>query len=76
MVLLEQNDVIIRNESMGGGGGGLCKIKDKTVFFVDTDASSAEMAVICAQAVAEEIDIEAVYIKPQIRDFLEKHSRV
>ena len=73
LLLLEQNSVAIRSEAMGGGGGGLCKIKGKTVVFVDTEALSTEMAAICARAVRETIDIEKVYIKPGVRDFIEKH---
>ena len=73
LVLLEQNGVVIRNEAMGGSGGGLCKIKDKRVFFVDTEGQAVDMAVICARAVHEMVDIEAIYIRPQIRDFLERH---
>ena len=73
LVLLEQNGVTIRSEPMGGRGGGLCKIKDKSLFFVDTEAQAADMAVICARSVHETVDIEGIYIRPQIRDFLERH---
>lgn len=73
LVLLEQNSVTIRSEAMGGRGGGLCKIKDKSLFFVDTEAQTADMAVICARAVHETVDIEKIYIRPQIRDFLERN---
>jgi hypothetical protein len=73
LALLEQNNVTVRMEAMGGGGGGLCKIKDKKVFFVDTEASAADMAASCAQAVNEIVDIEKVYIRPQVRDFVEKN---
>ena len=74
--LLEQNGVVVRRQSLGGGGGGLCKIKDKTVFFVDTECSATEMAVICARAVNETLDAESVYIKPQVRQFLEKYCNI
>jgi hypothetical protein len=73
LVLLEQNGVTIRSEPMGGGGGGLCKIKDKSLFFLDTQAQATDMAVICARAVHETVDIEKIYIRPQIRDFLERN---
>jgi len=75
LALLGQNNVTIRSEPMGGAGGGLCKIKDKQLFYVDTEAHSAEMAVTCAQAVNEIMDIESIYIRPQIRDFLEKNRQ-
>ncbi len=71
LALLEHNGVSIRNEPMGGAGGGLCKMKDKEVFFVDAEATTAEMVVICAGAVRETVDIEKIYIRPQVRAFLE-----
>ena len=71
LALLEQNDVTIRTDALGGGGGGLCKIKDKTIFFVDTQSPTAENAEICAGAVAELIDIETIYIRPEVREFIE-----
>jgi hypothetical protein len=74
LALLEANRVTIRREPLGGGGGGLCTIKGESIFFVDTQASSAEMAATCAEAVARVIDIEKVYVKPQIREFIENYS--
>ena len=69
--LLEQTDVTVRTDALGGGGGGLCKVKDKAIFFVDTQSSAAENAEICARAVAELIEIENIYIRPEIREFIE-----
>jgi len=71
LALLEHSGVSIRTEPMGGAGGGLCKMKDKQVFFVDAEAQTADMAAICARAVHETVDIEKIYIRPQIRAFLE-----
>ena len=74
LVLLEANGVIIRNEPLGGSGGGLCKIKDQCIFFVDTQASSIVSAAMCAEAVSKVVDVEQVYIKPLIRQFIENNS--
>ena len=71
LTLLEQGGVTVRTDALGGGGGGLCKIKDKGVFFVDTQSSAAENAEICARAVAELIEIENIYIRPEVREFIE-----
>lgn len=73
VALLEQNGVNIRREAMGGGGGGLCVIKEKKIFFVDTDCPIAEMNAICSRAVNELLDIESIYIRPQVRQYLEKY---
>jgi hypothetical protein len=74
VALLEQNGVNIRREAMGGGGGGLCVIKEKKIFFVDTECPVAEMNAICSHAVNELLDIESIYIRPQVREFLEKEA--
>ena len=71
VAVLERQGVDIRRENLGGRGGGLCKFKDKQVFFLDTECDAYEMAGVCAQAVRANIDIENVYIKPEIRRFIE-----
>jgi len=75
VLLLEANGVKIRNEPLGGSGGGLCSIKGKNFFFADTQAPSAEVATLAAEAVVRLIDIEATYIKPQVRQFIEENVR-
>ncbi len=72
--LLEKNNVKIRKDSLGGGGSGLCKIKDEYLFFLDMDSSSYEVAISCAKAVNEIIDIETIYLKPEVREFLEGNT--
>lgn len=72
--LLEANGVTIRNEPLGGSGGGLCTVKGEQIFFVDTQASSAEVAGLCAEAVSRVLDIDNIYIKPEVRQFIENHS--
>jgi hypothetical protein len=72
--LLEANGVTIRNEPLGGSGGGLCSIKGQRIFFVDTQASSAVSAALCAEAVSKALDVEQIYVKPQVRQFIEDNS--
>ena len=74
LALLESNGVAIRNEPLGGSGGGLCTIKGQRIFFVDTQAASAVSAAMCAEAVSKVVDVEQIYIKPQIRQFIENNS--
>jgi hypothetical protein len=74
LALLEANGVTIRNEPLGGSGGGLCSIKGQRIFFVDTQASSAVSAAICAEAVSKVVDVEQIYVKPQVRQFIEDNS--
>ena len=74
--LLEENHVTVRTESVGGGGAGLCTIRGKKVFFVDKNASPCDVAVIYAHAVHETVDIDKIYLKPQVREFLEGNRPV
>lgn len=74
LALLEANGVTIRSEPLGGSGGGLCTIKGENIFFVDTQASSAVSAAMCAEAVSKVVDVEQIYIKPLIRQFIENNS--
>lgn len=74
--LLEENGAHIRTDAMGGGGGGLCRLKEKDLMLIDQDSSSLETAIACARAVCELIpDIESIYIKPAVRDFIDKYGR-
>ncbi len=70
--LLEGGGVKIRKDSLGGGGSGLCKIKGDFIFFEDTDSSTYEISVSCARAVGEVLDIERIYLKPEVRCFIEQ----
>ena len=74
LTLLEANSVAIRDEPLGGHGGGLCVMKGRQIFFVDTQAPSAVVAAMCAQAVPKVVDIEEIYIKPEVRQFIESYN--
>jgi hypothetical protein len=74
LALLEANGVNIRNEPLGGSGGGLCTVKGEHIFFVDTQAASAEVAATCAEAVSKLLAIETLYIRPEVRQFIETHT--
>ncbi len=71
LAILETNGVTVRNEQLGGSGGGLCTVKGQQVFFVDTQAPSADTAAMCVEAVIKVVDIEQLYLKPQVRQFIE-----
>lgn len=74
LALLEANGVTIRNEPLGGSGGGLCSIKGQHIFFVDTQASSAVSAALCAEAVSKVVNVEQIYVKPQVRQFIDDNN--
>lgn len=73
--LLEEHGVHIRKDAMGGGGGGLCRLKDQDLMMIDCDSSSLETAAACARAVHAVIpDIESIYLKPVVREFIDKYA--
>jgi hypothetical protein len=76
LMLLECQGVVIRHEPLGGSGGGLCFLKGEKIFFLDTEAPSAVTAALCAEALLQLMDVEQVYIKPEIREFIESHSHI
>ena len=72
--MLEANGVTIRHEPLGGAAGGLCTVKGQHIFFVDTQSQSCDNASSAAEAVHKVIDIETIYIRPEIRQYIELHS--
>ena len=71
--LLEANCVKSRREPLGGSVGGLCKVKGETILFLDTQSQPAKLAAVCAEAVLKVVDIETIYIRPEVRQFIENH---
>lgn len=72
--LLESNGVTVRTEPLGSSGGGLCSVKKQWIFFRDSNASSLLVASLAAEALTKVIDIEQIYIRPEVRQFVAKHS--
>lgn len=71
---LERQNIEIRKEKMGGSGGGLCRLKSKTIFYVDTQSSQSATAMAVASALDALIDVEMIYLRPEIREFVSRHS--
>lgn len=74
LALLEANHVAIRREPLGGRGGGLASMKGGHIFFVDTEATSVEVATLCAEALTRLMDIDTVYLRPEVRQFIEDRA--
>ena len=71
--LLGNCRVEVRKAPLGGQGGGMCRLRGKPVFFADADASVGETTALAAQAVRQNMDVEGVYLRPQIREIIERY---
>ncbi len=72
--LLKNCRVEIRKVPLGGQGGGLCRLRGHAVFFADEDAPLGETTALAAQAVQQKMDIEGVFLRPQIREIIERYG--
>ncbi|MCO6438082.1 MAG: hypothetical protein J5J06_13395 [Phycisphaerae bacterium] len=68
LAVLESVGVDVREEHLGGSGGGLCKLRGRSVVFVDLDADLLTRTDRCIQALAELPDVDAHFLPPAIRD--------
>ncbi|MEK7756117.1 MAG: hypothetical protein AAB385_02785 [Planctomycetota bacterium] len=70
--LFEQLGVEVRQERLGGSGGGLCRIRGRRVAFIDLDAVAATRLDQCVTALATVPEAAAVYISPELREWMDK----
>ena len=69
--LLETSGIQVRDEPLSGQHSGLCTVRGRAIMFLDSDTGVQDNADACAEAVGEAINIEALYIKPQVRQYIE-----
>lgn len=75
MSLLEAHGVTVRIERLHHGDGGLCTLRGKLLLFLDAAAPLKDQVDVCAGAVLHTLDIETVYVRPEIRQVLERHRQ-
>ena len=69
--LLEANRIKVRRELLEDGPGGLCRIGKERILFLDSRAQPDDQAEACAAALAEVVDIDNIYLLPEVREFVE-----
>ena len=72
--LLEANRIKIRRELLEEGPGGLCRIGKERILFLDSRAQPEDQAEACAAALAEVVDIDNIYLLPEVREFVENRT--
>ena len=71
--ILETNGIQVRDEPLSCQPGGLCTVRGRPIVFLDSGTGAEEHADMCAEAVSRIINIEELYIKPQVRQYIELH---
>ena len=76
--LVEQLDLVaerlgveVRFEAFEGPGG-LCVLRGQNVLFVNSDMSSAEQVEVMGAALSK-LELDSVYVVPEVRAFLERY---
>ncbi len=70
--LAEAQGIEIRKVRIDSEAGSLCCLRGKWVLFIDDLAPAIEQLDVVASALAGIIDIQQIYLKPQIREIIEK----
>lgn len=69
---LDKLAVPVRLESLGGQGGGACRLKGKLLVFIDLDADPDTRYRTALSALSSSADVDDMYLLPEIREDLEQ----
>lgn len=69
---VERLGIEVRRERLGGNGGGLCRLRDRQVFFVDLDADQVSLLDELARTLAESGGAESFFLSPSLRNLIER----
>ena len=72
--LARRMGMTVRHARLGGGGGGLAVVKGGRQLFVDLDADAADQLEQTAQALSGVLELESVYVRPDVRQVLERYG--
>jgi len=70
--ILEALGVHVRHEMLEGFSGGICTVNGRCCMFLDADTQPADQARLCAGEVMRKIDLDTIYLKPEVRHYLEQ----
>jgi hypothetical protein len=62
----------VRPERLGGEGGGLCKLKGKSIVFIDLDAEPEVRYERLISGLAHLAQVEELFLVPEVRADLER----
>lgn len=68
--MLEALGIQVRHEALDGSPGGMCTVNGSCCMFLDTCGQPADLARQCAGAVMGRVDVDTLYLKPEVRRYL------
>lgn len=71
--LAKRTGIAVRHAHLGGAGGGLATIKGQRHLFVDLDADPADQLEQTAKALARVVELETVFVRPDVRNVLDQY---
>jgi uncharacterized 2Fe-2S/4Fe-4S cluster protein (DUF4445 family) len=63
----EKLGIVVRHASLGGEGGGLCRVKGAQVLFVDAMADTHTQYARSLADLAQLPDFDEIYLPPEVR---------
>ena len=69
--LLDAAGVEVRREALEGSRSGLCRLGGSRVLFLDSGADPLQSAALCARTLQRVVDIQEIYLRPDLREFIE-----
>ena len=75
VALADEIGLSVRREPLGGSGGGYCVLRGERVLFVDTMADLESKYERTLAALAPLPEIDGKYLRPEIRDDLDRLCR-
>lgn len=70
--LAERLGAQVRHVRLGGSGGGLATVRGQRVLFIDQDADAQDQLETVARGLGA-LDVETVFLRPDLRDLIESH---
>ncbi|MBM4310102.1 MAG: hypothetical protein FJ119_04030 [Deltaproteobacteria bacterium] len=70
--LLEALGIRVRHETLEGFAGGMCTVNGRCCMFLDATAQPSDSARLCARELRKKIDLETLYLRPEVRRYLEE----
>lgn len=70
--ILEALGIHVRHETLEGFPGGMCMVNGRCCMFLDARTQTADLARLCAGAVMKKTDLDTMYLKPEVRRYLEQ----